>query len=234
MKDSFYLKHDLHAREDRKFSKLIRDHGYRAYGLAWGVIERLYEEDGKLPDDEEELIYELRIDPSKDSIEVLRAVLSSDLFYRRDGKIGSLSVDRRMSERIEISRKRSESGAKGGKSKANANLLPSQEGRKEGRIGEKGEGETPGSIPIEQSNGDIDTPRNRAERGDPALPPDEHPDFRGLAFGLQEDLEVLWKANCAKRAAPKKLKRACLMCVAEEAEIGSEICIECKIKETKR
>ena len=137
MKDSFYFKHDLHAREDRKWSKLIRDHGYKAYGLGWAIIERLYEEEGFLPDDESQLVYELRLDPDKDTIKDLHAVLESDLFYKKGGKIGSHSIDRRIAERAKLCKTRAIAGAKGGTSKAIANQLPSQEGRKEGEEGKE-------------------------------------------------------------------------------------------------
>lgn len=110
MKDSFYLKHDFHSREDRKFSKLIRERGYRAYGLAWAIIERIYEEDGRLLDDEAQLVYDLRLDIQKDSIEDLRLVLESDLFYRREDFIGSERVDRELSIREDARAKASFAG----------------------------------------------------------------------------------------------------------------------------
>ena len=137
MKDSFFFKHDLHAREDRKFSSLIRAHGYRSYGLAWAVIEMIYEADGRLQDDEDQIAYDLRINQELDPMDVIRAVLSSPLFYRRDGIIGSESADRRIAKREEIRKSKAIAGSKGGKCKANAKQVSSQERRGEEKREEK-------------------------------------------------------------------------------------------------
>lgn len=186
MKDSFYFKHDLHAREDRKWSKLIRDYGFKAYGLGWAIIERLYEEGGRLPDDEKQLVYELRMDPAKDSVDDLRAVLASDLFYRKDGTIGSDSVDRRMADREDVRQSAVRAGKMSGLARRERSFngrsngverLPNKEGEGEGEGRKEKEGEGEKSSPFAPLGAFPTTsvrPLGFGEHGDkpiPSIPP---------------------------------------------------------------
>jgi hypothetical protein len=52
-----------------------------------------------------------------------------------------------------------------------------------------------------------DTPRTRAEAGDPRRPPEEHPNFRSLGFQRRDELTAHWKENVAKNACRKKCGR---------------------------
>jgi uncharacterized protein YdaU (DUF1376 family) len=95
LKDAFYFPHDYNATRDPKIVKLIRTLGYEGYGLYWALIERLYENGGRVSEDYEQLAYELRTEAGK-----VKAVISGfALFAVADGMIGSCSIDRRLEER---------------------------------------------------------------------------------------------------------------------------------------
>jgi len=143
-----YFSHDHHARTDEKIIKMLKDLKPEGYGLYWMIVEMLHENQGSIPKDYELLAYELRT-----QCERIKAVCENyDLFYERDGRIFSMSVDRRLQERSEKSVKAKASAIKrwGG----NANAMPTQceriddhmrsEGykRKVKERKEKGEGET--------------------------------------------------------------------------------------------
>jgi hypothetical protein len=114
-KESFYFKHDYHARSDEKIARLIRKHGWAAYGLYWALVEMLYENDGKIGNDYEALAYDLRADRG-----LLKSLAEeSELFYRVGStSFGSKSVDRRLRERRDRSRKAAEAGRLGGEANA--------------------------------------------------------------------------------------------------------------------
>lgn len=97
-KDAFYFKHDYGARNDPKMVRLIRLHGWQAFGLAWAIIEILYEQGGRISHDPEHLAYEFRTEQA-----LIEAILASPIFFIIDGMIGSESVDRRLDERRAIS-----------------------------------------------------------------------------------------------------------------------------------
>lgn len=94
MKDTFYFPHDYNASNDEKVIKLIRLYGYEAYGIYWTIVERLYENGGRISEDYEFLSYKLRA-----PAENIERVVRSELFFIKDGMIGSKSVDRRLDER---------------------------------------------------------------------------------------------------------------------------------------
>lgn len=115
MKDSFYFQHDCNARSDQKITRLIRSHGWTAYGLYWALIEMLYENGGKIVSDYEHMAYDLRAD-----LKLVKSIVEdSDLFYRSGStSFGSRSVDRRLQERRDRSKKAAESGKLGGEANA--------------------------------------------------------------------------------------------------------------------
>ncbi|MDD5301529.1 MAG: hypothetical protein PHS14_00355 [Elusimicrobia bacterium] len=73
--------------------------------------------------------------------------------------------------------------------------------------GKKHKGAAPGAV-IKISNLNNDTPRTRAEAGDPERPPEEHPHFGKLPFKRREELTDAWKANSAKRLCKNGCGRA--------------------------
>jgi len=111
-----YFSHDHHARTDEKIIKMLKTSGVEGYGLYWMIVEMLHENQGSIPKDYELLAYELRT-----QCERIKAVCEDyDLFYERDGRILSLSVDRRLQERAEKSVKAKSSAMKRWGGNANA------------------------------------------------------------------------------------------------------------------
>jgi hypothetical protein len=101
MKDTFYFAHDYNCRSDVKIKKLIRAHGINGYGIYWILVEDLYNNSNELPTDYDGIAYELRCD-----IEVIKSVINDFELFIIDGDVfGSLSVEKRLGERDEKSRK---------------------------------------------------------------------------------------------------------------------------------
>jgi hypothetical protein len=70
-----------------------------------------------------------------------------------------------------------------------------------------------------------DTPTARAIMGDPAKPPQDHPDFLRLSFKLQDRLADDWLARVKARNSGPKAK--CWMCSTRGAVLGAALCAEC-------
>jgi len=101
MKETFYFSHDYNARFDEKIKLLIRKHGMCGYGCYWSIIEDLYQNANALRLDYEGIAYDLRID-----IEIIKSVINDfELFIIDNNIFGSLSVERRINERNEKSKK---------------------------------------------------------------------------------------------------------------------------------
>ena len=118
---------------------------------------------------------------------------------------------------------------------AGNNLLPTGNAyrRKKGKERKERGAEAPTpTLP----NGKTDTPKARAELGDPDLPPHDHGDFHRLAFGIQQHLATEWEG--AKAEAAKKAK--CKKCLTRERAKddwpyckGCTECQECYVKATE-
>jgi hypothetical protein len=119
-KDTFYFSHDFNARNDIKIKKLIAKHGYLGYGLFWAIVEELYNNTNVLPNDYECIAYDLRTDAN-----VIKSIVNDfDLFEIDNESFGSLSIQRRLNERNEKSKKARESVLKRwNKSKEDTNVL---------------------------------------------------------------------------------------------------------------
>lgn len=101
MRSSFYLKHDLDAREDDKMRALIMKMGARGYGIYWMLAEDLYRGRGLLVRDYAALAWAYHV-PQQD----VRAVAEDfALFYDARGKIACRRVDRDLDSRREASEK---------------------------------------------------------------------------------------------------------------------------------
>lgn len=95
---SFFFPHDFNASRDPKMVKLFREMGYEGTGLYWAIVEKIYEQGGKLTDDTDSLAFDLRIEQDK-----VKAVLSSfGLFKIKDGFVTSDAVDRRLKKINEL------------------------------------------------------------------------------------------------------------------------------------
>lgn len=113
-KDAYYFPHDSNARQDVKILKLRIKHGWAGYGLYWGIIEALRDQDNYSFDNEPELI-SLAVGCSVDElIPVLETCIEVGLLVNEDGEIYSKSLKRRMEHVNEIREKRREAGRKGG------------------------------------------------------------------------------------------------------------------------
>lgn len=95
MKDSHYFPHDYNARRDERIIRLIKKMGFEGYGVFWAIIENLYEAGGSIAADYEVLEFGLHAEAK-----LIQAVTEGfGLFYIRNSRIGSQSVDRRIAER---------------------------------------------------------------------------------------------------------------------------------------
>jgi hypothetical protein len=105
--DTFYFSHDYTARSDEKIKQLIRRHGMTGYGIYWAIVEDLYQNANALRIDCDGIAYDLRAD-----CEMVRSVLFDfELFVHDGGKFGSHSVQRRLDQRNEKSKKARESAS---------------------------------------------------------------------------------------------------------------------------
>ena len=122
-KDTFYFSHDYNSRADEKIKLLIRKHGILGYGIFWAIIEDLYNNANALRTDYEGIAYDLRVDEN-----IVKSVINDfDLFIIKDDFFGSFSVQRRLEERSEKSKKASNSANyRWNKSKDDANAMRTQ------------------------------------------------------------------------------------------------------------
>ena len=119
MNNSYYFPHDYDAMQDEKIKRMLRKHGMIGYGVFWAIIEMLYINANALRTDYEGIAYDFRT--NSDIVESV--ICDFDLFIIKENEFGSLSVERRLNERNEKSRKAKESA---NFRWANANALPSQ------------------------------------------------------------------------------------------------------------
>lgn len=108
MKDTFYFPHDYNARTDDNIKLLIRKYGMLGYGIYWAIVEDLYNNANELRLDCEGIAYDLRVDQK----DVESIINDFGLFVIDGGFFGSLSVERRLSERNAKSAKCRESAFK--------------------------------------------------------------------------------------------------------------------------
>ena len=104
-KDTFYFSHDYNSRNDEKIKSLIFKHGLRGYGIFWAIIEDLYNNTNELQTNYERIAFELR----EDLIIVKSVIEDFELFVISDNYFGSNSVQKRLDERAEKSKKAKES-----------------------------------------------------------------------------------------------------------------------------
>lgn len=122
-KDAFYFSHDYNARQDEKIRQLIRKHGMTGYGIFWAIIEDLYNNANALRTDYEGIAFDMRVDENV----IFSIVNDFGLFVISGNFFGSLSVERRLNERAEKSKKASESASyRWKKVESDANALRTQ------------------------------------------------------------------------------------------------------------
>ena len=97
-KGTFYFSHDYNTRSDEKIKKLIRTHGMSGYGIFWGIIEDLYQNNNTLKLDYDFLAYEYRV-----TEEIIKSIINDfGLFISDENSFGSKAV----AERIDIRNER--------------------------------------------------------------------------------------------------------------------------------
>lgn len=116
---TFYFSHDYNARMDEKIKKLIRKHNITGYGIYWAIIENLYNNANALLKDYEGIAFELRCTEE----EVKSVIEDFDLFVFDEKKFGSLSVQKRLDKKADISKKAADSAIYRWNNERNANAL---------------------------------------------------------------------------------------------------------------
>ena len=100
-KQSFYFSHDYNTRSDIKIKKLIVKHGYEGYGIFWALIEDLYQNANAMPLDYDCIAYDMRT-----GSDIIRSIINDfDLFEVEGSIFCSISVQRRLAQRNDKSRK---------------------------------------------------------------------------------------------------------------------------------
>lgn len=118
-KETFYFSHDYNARTDPKIKRLMAKHGMAGYGVFWSIIEDLYNNDNLLPVQFETMAFDLRC-----SEEMVQSIVTGfDLFIIQGEYFGSLSVQRRLNERAEKSKKARNSAMERWKKKTEPEIL---------------------------------------------------------------------------------------------------------------
>ena len=123
MKDTYYFSHDYNSRQDEKIKRLIMKHGLLGYGIFWAIVEDLYNNSNALQMDYERIAFELRVDES-----VVKSIINDfKLFIFNEDTFGSLSVEKRLTQRNEKSNKaRNSANKRWEKSNNDANALRTQ------------------------------------------------------------------------------------------------------------
>jgi hypothetical protein len=100
MAASYYFSHDYGARSDTKIKKMLSKHGMQGYGIFWAIVESLYQNTNVLPTDYELLAYELR-----SGAEVIQSIIEDFGLFEIEGEnFGSVSVEKRLEARREVSK----------------------------------------------------------------------------------------------------------------------------------
>jgi len=106
--NTFYFSHDFSARVDQKIKRLLMRHGMLGYGVYWAIIEDLYQNANAMRTHYESIAFELRVD-----CDLIKSILNDFELFVFDGDyFGSLSVERRMQERVNKSAKARQSAFK--------------------------------------------------------------------------------------------------------------------------
>jgi hypothetical protein len=114
-----YFSHDYDARNDEKMMDLMAEHGWEGYGLFWGIIELLYQNDGIMQPHYKRIAFALHTNE-----ELIKSIVENfKLFEYTENEFFSNSVLSRLKERD----KKSESARKSANSRwKNANAKRAQ------------------------------------------------------------------------------------------------------------
>lgn len=121
-KESFYFQHDYNARNDPKMQRLIMNCGVAGVGIYWCIVEMLYEQGGKLPiEDIEVIAYNLHAE--KTTLE--EVVFGLNLFVFDDTHFWSERALEVLEERECFKTTQKQRALKGGAPKGNRNACKS-------------------------------------------------------------------------------------------------------------
>ena len=108
MKDTFYFSHDYNTRTDSKIKKLIRSKGMEGYGIFWAIVEDLYNNANALQTDYDGIAFDLHTESN-----TVKSVINDfNLFIIEGDSFGSISVERRLTDRNDKSEKARQSAFK--------------------------------------------------------------------------------------------------------------------------
>jgi len=106
--NTFYFTHDFTARNDEKIKLLLMKWGMTGYGVYWSIVEDLYQNANAMRTHTERIAYELRVPEN-----MVQSILHDFNLFVFDGDFfGSMSVQRRMDERLQKSASARESAFK--------------------------------------------------------------------------------------------------------------------------
>jgi len=115
MKDAYYFPHDSNARMDIRIIELRNIHGWAGYGIYWGIIEVLRDQDSYRFEAEKKHLLNTCLGCAYTDLEpVLSTCVEVGLLAEKDGYLFSPSLTRRMERVDNIREKRRLAGAKGG------------------------------------------------------------------------------------------------------------------------
>lgn len=118
-----YFSHDYDTRSDEKIMDLMAEMSWAGYGLFWGIVELLYQNDGTLQRQYKRIAFALGSNESS----VQSIVEDFNLFSINDTEFWSESLNKRLDERVKKSEKARESANIGWeKRKKNANAKRTQ------------------------------------------------------------------------------------------------------------
>lgn len=125
--NTFYFQHDNTSSSDEKIIDLRSELGFEGYGIFWAILELLHQNGGKMQMNSKRLAFALQVDEQKLS----KVINDFDLFEFDNGNFYSQRLLNQIEYRAAIIDKRRDAGSKGGKSKAKAKQLLSNELQKE-------------------------------------------------------------------------------------------------------
>ena len=131
MKDAYYFSHDSNARNDQRLIKLRMKYGMEGYGIYFGIIEILREQEDYIlfDSDVNGIAYDLRIEPKQleDIIHNYNLFQWREDDTQKEPYFYSSSLSRRMCKLDNIRAKRKEYGKRGGRPKAKEKHMVLQE-----------------------------------------------------------------------------------------------------------
>lgn len=117
---AYYFSHDANARNDLKCIRLRREMGMEGYGIYWAILEIIREENSGLVsvDSIDDIAHVLGVEIDK----IKSVIFNYKLFIVQDENFYSERLLKNMSDYNELKIKLSESGRKGGLSRAKGGL----------------------------------------------------------------------------------------------------------------